>query len=188
MNKRLRVHLGRDAPKSVELEESSIEVTDDFVVIVENHGPPQHIHVAPAEDLVRFVTVDDPNHFIGADDAQAIRVSVADQRPEHFNGHLRIVTGYGTEETFLEVGLRQEGTARSVRVDESLGVPRTDTAPRRSATDRLLKPGTGTLLALAAMAVLVAIGAILLISETAILLGALTVLVGVGIAIALLVR
>lgn len=188
MTSRLRVHLGREGPKSVELEESSTEVADDFVVMVENHGPPQHVHVAPAEGLARFTSVANPNNFIGSEQTLAITVEVADDRPEKFDGQLRVVTGYGTEETLIDVGLRQPGSSQRVVVDESLGQPSDDPTPPPSIHEVLLGPGTTPVVALAAIALLVAVGAILIATELAVVLGAIAVLVGVGVAILLLVR
>lgn len=188
MTVRLGVHLGREGPKSVEIDESRIEVTDDFVVVIENHGPPQHVHIAPAADLSRFVSVDEPNHFIEADDAHALNVTVREDRPVKFDGHLRIVTGYGTEESFVEVGLREEIPHRGVRVDESLGRPRPEPTPSPTLAEQVLSGGTVPLVALAAIAVFIAVGAILIATELAVVLGALAVLVGVGIAVVLLIR
>ncbi len=188
MASRLRVHLGRDGPKSVELEESAVEVTDDFVVEVTNHGPPQHVHIAPEDDLARFTSVTDPNHFIEADDAHVIRVGVDENRPVKFDGQLKIVTGYGTDVTHVDIGLRPQRSTPGVAVDESLGRPRNDPTPSRSVTERVTSPGTVSLVSLAAIAVLIAVGAILVVSELAVVLGALAVLVGVGIAVVLLIR
>lgn len=189
MARRLRVHLGRDEPKSVELEDSTVEVTDDFVIEIENHGPPQHVHVAPAEDLGRFTTVTDSNHFIDAGDAHLVRIEVDEDRPAKFDGQLKIVTGYGTDETLLGVNLRQEGsTQQGVAVDESLGRRQEDPPSSPTLEERLTAPGTGSIIGLSAMAILIAIGAILVISEFAVVLGALAVLVGVGIAILLLIK
>lgn len=184
----LRVHLGRDGPKSVELEETTIEVTGDFVVEVENHGPPQHLHIAPAADLARFATVAEPNHFIEADDAHVVAVDVSDERPQKFDGQLRIVTGYGTEEFLVDVKLRHEGVTPGVAVDASLGKPRDESPAAPTLEQRLTSPGTVPLIALAVIATFIAIGAALVVTELAVVLGALAVLVGVGIAIVLLVR
>lgn len=188
MSHRLTVHLGRDGPKSVELDTSTLEVTEGFSVVVENHGPPQHIHIAPAAELARFVTVTEPNHFIGTGDAQSLPIEVARERPDKFDGQLRIVTGYGSEETLVDVKLRQPGSAHEVVVDESLGQPDSEPSEPPSITEVILGPGTAPLVALATVAILLALGAILLVTEAAIILGALAVLVGVGIAILLLVR
>lgn len=188
MSQRLTVHLGRDGPKSVEVEEAAVEVTDDFTVVIENHGPPQHVHVAPAADLSRFVSITDPNHFVGADDAQLVGVSVDEERPQKFDGRLRIVTGYGSEETYIDIMLRRAGSAQGVVVDESLASPPAEDQGPPTVTEVVLGPGTAPLVALATVAVLLAVGAILLVTEVAVVLGALAVLVGVGVALLLLVR
>lgn len=188
MAHRLRVHLGRNGPKSVELEESVIEVSDDFAVELENHGPPQHVHVAPEEDLSRFARVTEPNHFIDADDAHIVSVEVAEDRPAKFDGRLKIVTGYGTEETHVGINLRQQASPTGVAIDESLGKPQVEPATSPSLAERLTTPRTESLIALAAIAIFVAVGAMLVVTELAVVLGALAVLVGVGIAVMLLVR
>lgn len=185
---RLRIYLGREAPKSVELADDSIEVTDDFVIEIENHGHPQHIHIAPADELGRFVMIEEANHFIETGDALAIHASVMDDRPPKFDGRLRIVTGYGTDETFVEINLRQPGDIeREVAVDENLAKPQSDTS-EAPLMERLISPDAIPILALAAMAVLIAVGATLIATDAAVVLGVIAVLVGVGIAIVLLLR
>lgn len=189
MSDRLRVNLGREGPKSVELTEDSIEVTDDFIIEVHNHGHPQHVHVAPERDLGRFVRVEAPNHFIENDELRAIRIEVDDNRPEKFNGQLRVVTGYGSETTYVDVYLREESPKQpSVAVDKSLGKPPADEPGPEPLTEQLFGPGTIPLIALAIMAILIAAGAIMIASDVAVVLGVIAVLVGVGIAIILLLR
>lgn len=189
MSDRLRVNLGREGPKSVELTEDSIEVTGDFIVEVHNHGHPQHVHVAPERDLGRFVRVEAPNHFIENDELRAIRIEVDDDRPAKFDGQLRIVTGYGTETSYINVHLREEDHQRTqVAVDASLGKPPADESGPEPLTEQLFGPGTVPLIALAIMAILIAAGAIMIASDVAVVLGVIAVLVGVGIAIILLLR
>lgn len=188
MSSRVHVHLGRDGPKSVELDEPTVEVSDDFTVVIENHGPPQHVHLSPAADLARFVTVDESNRFIDGDEIQAVHVAVDDDRPQKFDGQLRVVTGYGTEESTLAVALRQPGSTQGVTVDASLGEVRDDPPEPPTVTEVIIGPGTAPLVALATVALLLAVGAILVATEVAVVLGAIAVLVGVGVAILLLVR
>ncbi|MFP4591598.1 MAG: hypothetical protein ACLFMX_08185 [Halobacteriales archaeon] len=189
MSRGLQVHLGRDGPKSVELEAEAIEVTGDFTILIENHGPPQHIHVGPEDELGRFVRVDEPNHFIKTDEVRTVHVTVADERPKTFNGRLRFVTGYGTETTYIEVTLSQEAAAeREVAVDETLGRPRGEEPPSRPLTEQATSPESIPVIGLAAMAIFIAVGAVMIATEIQIVLGVLAVLVGVGIAIVLVLR
>lgn len=188
MTQRLRVHLGRDGPKSVEIEETSIEVSDDFTVEIHNHGHPQHVHVAPERDLGRFVRVEAPNHFIEADDARVVTVEVAEERPQKFDGKLRFVTGYGTETAYVDVRLREEQPAEpSVAVDDSLSRPQTD-PPEPSLSARAIDPDSIPVVALATMALLIAVGATMIATDVAVVLGVIAVLVGVGIAVVLVLR
>lgn len=189
MSERLRVNLGREGPKSVELTEDTIEVTGDFIIEVHNHGHPQHVHVAPERDLGRFVRVEAPNHFVENDELRPVHIEVDEERPEKFDGQLRVVTGYGTETTYVNVRLREDEPSRPrVAVDESLGKPPAEESGPEPLTEQLFGPGTVPLIALAIMAILIAAGAIMIATDVAVVLGVIAVLVGVGIAILLLLR
>lgn len=189
MAQRLRVHLGRNGPKSVEVEESAVDVSDDFTVEIHNHGHPQHVHVAPERDLGRFVRVEEPNHFIETDDVRAVVVEVAADRPKKFDGRLRFVTGYGTETTHVDIKLRQDEPADvGVAVDERLAKPQDDDGAQPTVFQRATDPDSIPVVALATMALLIAIGATMIATDVAVVLGVLAVLVGVGIAVVLIVR
>ncbi len=189
MSRGLQVHLGRNGPKSVELEVEAIEVTGDFPVVVENHGPPQHIHIGPEDDLGRFVHVEEPNHFIKTDERRLVQVLVTDERPETFNGSLRVVTGYGADTTRVPVTLTHEDPDEAaVAVDESLGQPEDHEPASRPWSEQVASPESIPIIALATMAILIAAGATMIATEVAIVLGVLAVLVGVGIAIVLVLR
>lgn len=189
MARGLQVHLGRDGPKSVELEAEAIEVTGDFPVVIENHGPPQHVHVGPEDELGRFVQVEEPNHFVETDEVRMVQIQVNDERPETFKGRLRIVTGYGTETTHVPVTLRHESSDEpDVAVDESLARPTEERSAQPPLSEQLTSPESIPIVGLAAMAILIAVGATMIATEVAIVLGVLAVLVGVGIAIVLVLR
>ncbi len=182
MSDRLRIHIGRDAPDAVEVEPRDLTVTDSFQVEVHNHTHPQHVHLAPVDDFGRFASVEAPNHYLDADDLRVLTVDLDEDRPETFHGKLRLVTGYGTETTYIDVSIEQPVEAEeSVIVDERLAEP----AAPDSEGSELLEIGDGSwpVLVLAAMALLIAVGAILLASDASILIGVLAVALGVGIAL-----
>ena len=189
MANRLRIFLDRDEPGTVTTEEQAIETSGDFSIEIHNYGTPKHVHVAPVGDLGRFVTFDASNLYFEPEEVRTISASVTDRRPEKFDGKVKIVTGYGTNTTFFDVNLRQQvETTSDVIVDDELAKPQTEEATPSPFASFELGPDTLPVLALAVMAILIAVGATMIATDIAVVVGAGVVLLGVLVALALLIR
>lgn len=185
----LRVELGHDGTTSVEPASRSITATDDFTIEFYNDGHPRHVHVAPEGDLGRFVEIEASNHFIEEESLRVVSVAVAEDRPETFMGKLRIVTGYGTDTTYIDVTLEEAvEPEREVVVDESLGRPQPEPDVERPALADRVGSDALPVIALAVMAVLIAAGATMIATDAAVVIGILAVMAGVAVALAILVR
>lgn len=187
MSSRLKLHLGRHGPKSIDPEPSAIEVSDDFAIELHNHGHPLHVHIAPQADLGRFLTLEATNLFIEGGDMRTIGANLAERRPRSFDGKLRVATGFGVETAFVDVRLREEQPVeREVVVDASLAQPK----PAQPATPLIDRIGVDAvpIFALASMALLIAIGATMIAVDVAVILGVIAVLLGVTIAVFMMLR
>ncbi|MFB6132181.1 MAG: hypothetical protein ABEJ44_02090 [Halanaeroarchaeum sp.] len=172
MRPTLRVHVNRDGPRSVEPEESSIDVDGPFDVILENHGQSAHVHVHADDDLAAVTTVEETNWYVDEGDVETVPVSV--QSIDAETGTLEIVTGYGAERSTVDVDVA--AGSGGVEVDENLATIQPEDEPDT--------PATGTYRVAVAFVVaglLVAIGIAVLVDDlAAVLVGLATVTLAVG--------
>lgn len=183
----LEVHLNRHGPHSIDVGESSFgadgfEAAESFDIVLENHGAALHVYLQFDADLSTVAELGAANHFVEEEQVRRVRVVLTHgKRP--VTGRLKIVTGYGSETEYVTISVVDpETTEERVRVDESLGEPR---APR---AEPLVKPKHLPVVALGALALIVALIAGFLIGGFRVFVGILVVVMGLGIAGALLVR
>ncbi|ELZ35848.1 hypothetical protein C465_04736 [Halorubrum distributum JCM 9100] len=142
-------------------------VTDGpFPVVLENSGRSTHVHLHFDDDLDRVTAVDEVNHYVADEATRHVHVSTADV-DEPVRGKLKIVTGYGSNTTYVDVRVdpSPETPDRSVAVDEELSAPpeRTPEPPARqravNALDRLVQRGgvAGAVFGLVAVGVAVGV-------------------------------
>ncbi|WP_321168541.1 DUF7524 family protein [Halorubrum distributum] len=142
-------------------------VTDGpFPVVLENSGRSTHVHLHFDDDLDRVTAVDEVNHYVADEATRHVHVSTADV-DEPVRGKLKIVTGYGSNTTYVDVRVdpSPETPNRSVAVDEELSAPpeRTPEPPARqravNALDRLVQRGgvAGAVFGLVAVGVAVGV-------------------------------
>jgi hypothetical protein len=136
----LDVELNGEAVHDIDAPDSF--VTDGpFPVVFENGGRSTHVHLHFDDDLDRATAVDDVNHFVADEATRRVHVRTADV-DEPVRGKLKIVTGYGSNTSYVDVRIdpSPETPEKSVAVDETLSAPpeRTpDVPPRQRAVNAL---------------------------------------------------
>jgi len=124
-------------------------VTDGpFPVVLENDGRSTHVHLRFDDDLDRVATLDEGNHFVADEATHHVHVSTAEV-DEPVRGKLKIVTGYGSNTSYVDVRIEpsDETPEEPVAVDETLSAPperSPDPPPAQravNALDRLVRRG-----------------------------------------------
>ena len=176
----LDVHLNRDGPHSIEVDNPSFEADDDFDIVLRNHGKALHVYLNLDDDLATVAELGTANHYVDEASVRRIRVHVSDlARP--VRGRMKVVTGYGSETEYIDLSIVSQGsTERRVRVDEQLGQPQ----PKQD--ESVVDPEQLPVIALAVVALLVAVLAAAVIADPVVLVGVLVVILGVAIAGAIL--
>ena len=158
--------------------------TQPFTIELTNEGEAAHVHLHLDDDLSRVARLEAGNHYVEADATRAVRVEV-DPVESPVTGKLKIVTGYGSEQQYVDVTVEPpEDRKEPVEVDERLSrPPPREQESKSSRTDRLARlvdDESAPLIAFGALAVLGAITVGLLVDSPA-------VLVGVGVVIGVVV-
>lgn len=178
MSPTLRVHVNRDAPRSVEPEEPAIDVDGPFDIVLENHGQSAHVHLHTDDDLAAVTDVEETNWYVGEGESKEIPVSV--QSIDAVEGLLEIMTGYGAERETVEVHVA--AGSGGVEVDDSLATIQTEDEPPSPPTETYV-----IALAFVVVGIIVAVGIATLVTNiTAIVVGILVVAVAVAAAVYLL--
>ena len=120
MDGTLLIHVNRDGPKSVAPEASEIDVDGPFDVVFENHGPPAHVHMHMDDALAAVAQVGDTNWYV--ENGEALTIPVDVESIDEVTGRLKVATGYGSSESFVDVTVA-EGSG-GVQVDEELSKPK----------------------------------------------------------------
>lgn len=179
----LAVDVNRDGPHSIDVA-PAFRADGPFEVVLDNHGAALHVHLQVDDDLAEAVALSAVNHFVQEGSVRRVAVDV-DESKAPVRGHLKVVTGYGSETEFVTVSVdEREEEETGVDVDESLGEPR----PRPVADERPapIDLDDVPVLALGALAVVVALLAALAVGGGLPMLAVLVVLVGVAIGAVLL--
>lgn len=137
----LSVDLNRRSVHSIEAPER-FETSESFVIELTNHGEAAHVHVNVDENLSGAVALDGGNHFIQAGRTRRIEAGV-DRRSRPVSGRLKIVTGYGAEDAYVDVSLVPSNRSMEkppVEIDESLSMPQPH---RGTATRKRGRSGRG---------------------------------------------
>lgn len=187
----LTVHVGREQLHELVPESRSFEADGPFAVALRNHRRSVHVHLSLDEALSAVATLPDNNHFVESE--QTVEVPIDVTAPDHpVSGRLKVVSGYGAETAYVDVTVNPPEPAKPrVEVDESLGqpVPQADRENRTGGgRDGLAAffEDSGPVWLLAIVAVFIAGVTVASVQSTAVALGVLAVLVGVGVAVALL--
>lgn len=160
-----------------------METEGSFSIELVNHGTPAHVHLHLDDSLARVASIPSDNLFVEAGAEQLVRVNIADgQRP--VKGQIEVVTGYGAERANVNVNVidpHPEGT--EVAVDETLGARQEHVEHEPKVADAV---GPAVV---AVVGVLLAVTLTVLVNDVlALLLGAITLMIGVGVAIYMLLN
>jgi uncharacterized membrane protein YqaE (UPF0057 family) len=151
-----------------------IETDGPFDVELRNHGEPTHVHLHLDDDLSRVASIDANNHYVKEQSTRPVRVHVDDLPDGEVRGKLKVVTAYGAETHYVNVLL--DGTGHEeVTVDPDLSTPQSDPGP--SALDAI-DPETLPAVALGAVAVLLAVGAVVAPNGVNVIFGVLALVAG----------
>jgi len=155
----LDVELNGDGVHSIEAPDR-FTTTTPFSVELMNQGRSTHVHLHLDDDLDRIASLGEVNHFVGDEAVKRVHVSKRDVE-ESVRGKLKIVTGYGSNVTYVDVRIDPpvEQASDEVLVDETLSKPPDRTPPPTpsqqfgGALDRAIERGGVTALVLAFLAV-----------------------------------
>jgi hypothetical protein len=168
----------------------SFETTGSFRVRLRNHGEPVHVHLRLDDALSEAVRLPTGNLYVEADGEREILLE-STGLDRKVTGTLEVATGYGREQSAVEVTVRSPSEAE-VTVDQTLSEPggvsdggsaqRSNGSHPNGASARL--PALRENLAAAALGalgvLLLVIGTALLAEDLVIALGVIALLVAVG--------
>lgn len=155
----LEVELNGDEVHAIEGPDR-FTTTKPFSIELANLGRSTHVHLHFDDDLDRVTSIDEVNHFVEDEAVKRVHVSKRDV-DEPVRGKLKVVTGYGSNSTYVDVRIEPsvETAPDEVVVDERLSKPpeRTPSPPasRRlaDALERAIERGGVTALVFAFLAV-----------------------------------
>lgn len=182
------VHISRRDLHAIEIP-GSFETDGSFDVELVNHGTALHAHLHLDDALSTVATLDANNHYVEGGDERVVRITVdADSIPDDgLFGRLKIVSAYGSETRWVDIELTQPTPATgSVRVDESLSTP-SEPRPNRTRT-AALDGAELPILALGGLALLVAALAAVFVRNVLVTVGAVVVIGGAAVVLAVLRR
>jgi hypothetical protein len=173
----LPVRLNRDRRHEIRVAET-YEADGPFFVDLRNHGDGVHVHVNVEGDLASVARVAETNHYVEGDASVKVEVDPVDEPVE---GRLKLATGYGGEETFVEVTVAPFDGEPQVPVDEDLATPAGDA--ETDDPDPVVEPADGTDDGPPVQVLVVAGGAVVLAAGVAAGVGGRTVALGAGVVV-----
>lgn len=183
MDESLGITLNRDGPHTIDVADDPFEATDSFDIILDNRGEALHVHLHLDDDLAQTASIATGNHYVQQGAVRRVRVDVQHE-PRPVKGRLEVVTGYGSERTWIDVALVDpDEVEEGVRVDESLSRPQ-PTVEREPVIDRDDLPVIGV----AVLALLIVLGTLVWLDGLVVAIGALVVIIGLATAVVLLLR
>ena len=175
MSPPLPVELNRDRRHEIRVAET-YEAGGPFFIDLHNHGDAVHVHVNVEDDLAEVARVAETNHYVDGDATVRVEVDPVD---DPVTGRLKLATGYGGEEAFVDVTVTPfEGEPR-VPVGEELGTP----SGASEADDSVVEPADETDDGPPVQVLVVAGGAVLLAAGVAVAVGGRTVALGAGVVV-----
>ncbi|PCR90741.1 DUF7524 family protein [Natrinema ejinorense] len=189
------VHVNREAANTLEPAGTALETSESFTLLLEGHETPAHVHCRLDGGLGRIASLDESNYYIEPSTVTPVPVAVNTggiDRP--VDGHLEVVTGYGSESVSIDVTVLPGPP--NVDVDESLAKParsEPDPTTLERGLDRVtgasgFEPATLGVLALGVVAIGIAALTTATIGGPVATAGLAIVLVGTVVALFLLVR
>lgn len=190
MPDQLVVHLNREGVYEIEPASESFETDRSFEVVLYNHGQAVHVHLRLDETLSSVAAVEESNHFVDTESTEVVAVQAASGRST-VEGALEIVTGYGSGTELVDVRIEEphDPSEPTVAVDESLARPRPEEEEISIETvaETLLRDERPVVIGIVLVALVLAAVALAVAPSLPVVLGVLTVFLGVGIAAYLVV-
>ncbi|WP_276272378.1 DUF7524 family protein [Haloarcula litorea] len=171
----LPVHVNRRELHGLEVPDA-FETSDSFDVVLTNHGESTHVHLHLDDSLSDVAALDATNHHVEGGGERRVRVRLTDDGTAR--GNLKVVTAYGATTRYVDVRVTEpERRDEPVEVDESLAQPQPkpdpEPDPPLAGSPNLPVLGVGVL------ALVLALGAALLLRDFLVTVAALLVAVGV---------
>ena len=190
MPDQLVVHLNREGVYEIEPASGSFETDRSFEIVLYNHGQAVHVHLRLDETLSSVAAVEESNHFVDTESTEVVQVHLADGHSA-VEGALEIVTGYGSGTELVDVRIDEprDPSEPTVAVDESLARPQPEEEEISVETvaETLLRDERPIVIGIVLVALVLAAVALAVAPSLPVVLGVLTVFVGVGIAAYLIV-
>jgi hypothetical protein len=176
----LPVELNRDRRHEIRVAER-YEADGPFSVDLRNHGDGVHVHVNVDGPLAEVARLAETNHYVDDGASAGVEVEV-DPVDEPVTGRLRLATGYGNQETTVEVTVTPFDGADRVPVGEDLATPRggRETADDGPTAEEIATADAG---GAPVQVVAVATGAVLLAVAVAVVVGGRVVTAGAGVVV-----
>ncbi len=177
MSATLPIHINSDGLHDIDVEKS-FDADESFDVSLENHGAPIHVHLHLDDDLSEAASLSATNHYIEEGETELVPVTVHDGPG---GGKLKVVTGYGAETSYVDIDIAEfDPDADEILVDETLSKPQ----PRspQSTTEASELTRNLPLVALVVLALVLVLGVGILVDWGVALFGAVSVLIGIGVA------
>lgn len=189
MSEILTVHVNHDRPQAIEAETDTFRTDGRFVVALENHGRPVHVHLHLDDALSTVASLETGNHYVDGNSVTEIPVAVEGSR-RPVSGKLKVVTGYGARTEYVDVELIEpEEADEHVRIDETLARPKRESGEPDAGPLGTSPVGRNVAIAaLGGFALLLAVAVASVTASGTVLVGSFAVLVGVGVAAYLVAR
>ncbi|WP_135667067.1 DUF7524 family protein [Halorhabdus rudnickae] len=183
MHSPLPIHVNREELHDLAVPES-YETRGSFEIRLINHGESSHVHLHLDDPLSSVAAIEATNHYVDGESERRVTVEV--RNGASIRGKLKVAVGYGATTRYVDVDISKPvEAAQSVEVDESLSKPQ----PKEPEEPGGPFQGSPVLpvLSLAALALLLAVGAALVFRQFVVALGASVVFLGVTFALYALV-
>ncbi|MFP4529678.1 MAG: hypothetical protein ACLFNC_00140 [Halodesulfurarchaeum sp.] len=107
----LTVYLNRDGLNTVETDQTAVRATESVDIVLENHGKPTHVHLHLDDDLATLGTITDPHWFVPKEEWREAELTLTPAAEGR--GRLEVTTGYGQEQTTVDVDVEPVDEAES---------------------------------------------------------------------------
>jgi hypothetical protein len=116
------VHVNRGTATPLEATSDALETSDSFALLLQGHETPAHVHCRLSGDLERVASLGETNYYVEPESTVPVPITVTtDGLDRPVDGHLEVVTGYGSES--VSIAVTAVPGRPDVDVDESLAEP-----------------------------------------------------------------
>ena len=178
MSADVEIQINRAFPNSIEIEESPVEVSGSFGLILYNHGGPCHVYIQLSDEIAEFAYMGVSNRFLKEQENVRLEVRVRENAPAA-EGWIKVVTGHGSETEYVTIIIKDYKEARTqITVDEKLSIPK----PKVMHTDSRIPASKLPLIALMMVAITMAATSLAIIQDWIIIIGVIVIVAGTYVA------